>query len=138
MIHCLGGPTPGRFADNETPAAGRLNTIRIYLLGMPRMLRSLVRDILEREVDMEIVGETATSEPAEILATDPNMVIVGMESADLPPAGTSLLSDLSKVRVLGLSPQGRSGYLYELRPRRQPVGEVSPQSLVKVIREGQG
>ncbi len=100
------------------------------------MLRDLIRQTVDTEDDMRIVGEREVADASTILASDPQFVILGMDETTLPPVGTALLEELCSVRVLGLSAAGRWGYLHELHPNCTPVGEVSPSSLVALIRGG--
>ena len=86
---------------------------------------------------MEIVGEaTADESLAErVAATRAEVVIVGQRDHEIPRACRDLLSERSQLRVIGLSVDRWHGTVHELRPHREPLGEVSPENLVPVIRE---
>ncbi len=101
------------------------------------MVRDLLERIIERETDMEIVGEpTADESLAErVAATGAEVVIVGQRDHEIPRACQDLLAERSLLRVIGLSVDRWHGTVHELRPHREALGEVSPENLVPVIRE---
>jgi hypothetical protein len=110
--------------------------IGIGLIGMPRILRDVITTIVADQPDMEIVGEVPeNADVSEVDALGASFLTVGLDpSGVLPPTAGRLLSDRNAVPMLGLSAEGRHGYLYELRPHRQPIGEVSPDVLLSTIR----
>ena len=113
-----------------------MERIGIGLIGMPRILREVITTIVADQPDMEIVGEVPEdADPAEVDALGASFITVGLDrSGALPPTAGRLLADRTAVPMLGLSAEGRIGYLYELRPHRQPIGEVSPEVLLSTIR----
>jgi DNA-binding NarL/FixJ family response regulator len=118
-----------------------LNPTRILLLGMSTMLADLVRGIAQADPDVEIVGELAHD--SALLTTSahtaPDVVIVALTDGDLPASCSSLLYSQPRVRVLGLAQRGRDGFVWEMRPHRVPLGEMSPRTLLAAIRgEGGG
>jgi hypothetical protein len=109
---------------------GEVEPIRVLLVGMPRMLRGIVNGLVSVEPDLEIVGELGDVEaelPA-IEASGATVVIAGVQA----PLLARRLSD--RARVLGVSPDGREGVLYELRPHERVLGEISPATLLAAIR----
>ena len=109
---------------------------RILLAHMPHMLRSIIRDIVSDEPDMEVVGELAGQAglPAMIEQTGATFVIVGHEGQDLPEALRELFPFRPSARILAVAGEGRTGILYELRPQRVPIGELSASRLLAAIR----
>jgi chemotaxis response regulator CheB len=109
---------------------------RILLARMPHMLRSIIRDIVSDEPDMEVVGELAGQ--ARLLAavekTDASFVIIGHDGQDAPDTLGELFAYRPSARVLAVAREGRTGILYELRPQRIPIGELSASRLLAVIR----
>lgn len=116
-----------------------MNPIRVLLLGLPVMLRQIVSQTIAAEPDLEIVGELEDMRLAA--ARQPHVVIVGLGAdepvleACVPAVVRALLDHLPRAKVLGLLPDGRSGYVYELRPQRAPIGELSPATLITSIRK---
>jgi hypothetical protein len=114
-----------------------LPRIRIIVIGLPQILRDVITDIVADQPDMEVVGDLSEdAQPAmvEDLAGSFIAIPVG-PSGELPEIGTSLLERRARgLRILGLSSEGRSGFLYELRPNQVAIGEVSPERLLGAIR----
>lgn len=103
---------------------------------MPQMLRDIISGTLSSEADMDVVGElhggvdllTAASQmQAEV-------VVVGLADSELPGDCLRLFDLQRHIHVLGVSGDGRRAFLYDLRPQRTPLGELSPQELVDVVR----
>jgi hypothetical protein len=46
----------------------------------------------------------------------------------------ALLFDRPRLRLLGISGDGSSGWIYELRPHREALGNVSPGELIAAVR----
>ena len=112
-----------------------MKPIRVLLLGMPTMLRQIVRRIAEEAPELEVVAEMPDAEldSAEVLGAEPDVVITGADRAS-QDAVTNLLCRRRAVRLLGISADARRVTLYELRPQRVPLGELAPATLVNAIR----
>jgi DNA-binding NarL/FixJ family response regulator len=113
--------------------------IRVLIVDMPRMLREIVRRSVEADGDFVVVGElddmATVVEAAE--HTDAQFVLADLGVTE--PAGVErLLEVLPQVKVLGIARDGRQGFLYELRPQRIPLGELSPETLLDVMRGAAG
>ncbi len=79
---------------------------------------------------MEIV--TRDGSPAsELDWEDVDVIITGRDD---PQWASRLMLRHAETRVLALTGGGREGLLYELRPHRIALGEVSPRQLVAEIR----
>ena len=104
-------------------------------MEMPRILCDIISSVVSHELDMEVVGRLehrgALSSEARDAAAD--VVIVGLPDSELPDECLALLAILPHVRILGVVDGGRA-FLDELRLHRTPLGDVSPESLVKAIR----
>ncbi len=83
------------------------------------MLCDILAAVLSAEPDMEVVGV---------------VVVLALEDSELPEDCGRLLHAHPRMRVLGVASDGRRGFLYELRPLKAPLGELSPQGLVETIR----
>ncbi len=109
---------------------------RIVLAGISRMLSDIITDVVTSQADMEMVGMVA--DPGMLATTvaeaDADVVVLGVPDAELPSEYTMLLGARPQTRLLGVSGDGRRAFLYELRPHRSALGEVSPQALVEAIR----
>jgi chemotaxis response regulator CheB len=112
-----------------------LERTRIVLIDMSPLLREIVRETLAPEPDLDVVGEHAAGvdvrEAVERGGAD--FVIVGSD-ATAEAAVSSLVAAERGVRALELRADGREGILYELRPNRVALGEISPETLLQTIR----
>jgi DNA-binding NarL/FixJ family response regulator len=111
-----------------------LKHTRILLTEMKPMLREIVRDSLVGEPDMEIVGYADDPEQVFRSIQDADVVIVGAREPNDSTLARELLRASSSTRVLAIAANGRSASMWQLRPHRVPLGEVSPASLVNAIR----
>jgi DNA-binding NarL/FixJ family response regulator len=111
-----------------------LERTRILLADMPQMLRDIVAGILVPEPDLEVVAETAAVNglPDAVSRFGADVVIVGRDD---PSLATTLMEGAPRIKVLAVTAGGRESWLYELRPQRVSLGEISPQRLVDEIRK---
>lgn len=112
-----------------------MESIRILLAGMPRLMSDIVEVGLGEQPDMEIVAvldSLLLAAAAE--AERPDIVVIGVEGVDLPPECGPLLAALPQTRILGIRRDGAEAALYELRPQRVSLGAVSPAELPALLR----
>jgi DNA-binding NarL/FixJ family response regulator len=100
------------------------------------MLCDIVRETVQHQSDMTVVGEfgPGAAFQAATKQIGADVVIVGTTTPDDITIPGQLLAVLPRARVLALAVGGRSAVMYELRPHRTELGEVSPQVLVDAIR----
>jgi hypothetical protein len=108
---------------------------RVVLLGMPTMLRELVHGLIavpaDFGIDVEELPDATLSSPA-LRDRDIDLVILDTDSTS-DHAVAAFLADHCRVKVLGVSADGRRGLLHEMRPQRVLVGELSREVLVDVV-----
>ncbi len=110
-----------------------VTTTRVLLVGLPRITRDMVREMLESRSDVEIVGETAEDGLAESVGrVRPDVVIIGAEEPALPAAAAALLDERA-LRVLAITTRAGTGVLAELVPRQAELGQLTGEALVKVL-----
>jgi hypothetical protein len=113
-----------------------VDSIRIVLAGLPRMLAEILTAALDDEPDVELVGKPPDLEALKAMVArhEVDVVILGLSDDALSPAQFQLFDADARVRILALEQQGRSASLYELRPYRTMLGEGSPQELMQTVR----
>ena len=83
---------------------------------------------------MTVVGRVGD---ADVLAaarrTRADAVLVGQKAKDEREQYGPLLLRRPRLKVLAIAHDGRTGSLYELRPRRVPLGEMSADVLRRAI-----
>jgi DNA-binding NarL/FixJ family response regulator len=110
--------------------------IRVLLVDMPQLLRDLIEHAIATDPDLDVVGTEPDVEALERAAgeTDPEFVIIGLDHGDLPESARAFLEARSRPRMLGLEADEGTAVLYELTPRRVPIGAVTPEELAGAIR----
>lgn len=90
-------------------------TTRILLVDDHELMRQGLRSILEREENVEIVGEASSGREAVALSrkVEPDVVVmdVGMKDLNGIDATRQIRSDLPRVRVIALSSHSDSRYV---------------------------
>jgi DNA-binding NarL/FixJ family response regulator len=110
--------------------------IRIFLAELPRMLREIIESAVAGQSDMSIVGSVDARErvTTALGRTPADVVIVGLHDAETTATLYPMLLEQPRLKLLAISGDARSSYLYELRPHTVPLGDVSPEALVDAIR----
>lgn len=100
------------------------------------MLDEIVARILTAADDVRIVGRASgRADLIEVTrAARPDVVIMGMTSRVAEPDWELYAID-PMLRVLGLEGEGKRTYAYELRPHREPLGELSSGDLMLAVRK---
>ena len=117
-------------------AKGRpLKLIRILLAGMPPLLLDIIRHVVAAEADMTVVGRL---DDGDLLAATQraraDVILIGEKAKDGRESYDRLLMKQPGLKVLTIADDGKSGSLYELRPQRIPLGEISAEVLRAAIR----
>jgi DNA-binding NarL/FixJ family response regulator len=110
--------------------------IRILLADMPRTLEELVSEAVSTQPDMEVVGTVSDGESllAATRRARAQLVVVAASEDAVEQRYRRVVLQQPNVRVLALSEDGRETTLYEVRPHRVALGELSPGQLADAIR----
>ena len=112
-----------------------LKPIRVLLARMPTLMLDILHHVVEAEPDMAIVGTVDDGGlPIAVQRTRADVVVVGHETQSERELYLSLLLRRPQLKVLAIAEDGKSGWVYELRPRRARLGKISARSLAKAIR----
>ncbi len=110
--------------------------MRILLDGMPKMLRTIIRNIVLADPQCEIVAETGEQNDlrAQLCATPADVIILALTDwDDRPDRFAALLVDNPASRVIGITPGGTRAFLYDLRPHLTYIDELTPAALLSAI-----
>ena len=109
--------------------------IRAVLIGISPMFCDIVKRSVARYITLEIIGELKTRESLERLRNlAPELVLIGLSPGDRSDdVGQKILKVIPAARVIVFSSDKRDGYLYEMRPKRANLYDISPDKLVKAI-----
>jgi hypothetical protein len=111
---------------------GVTDTIRVVLLEMPQMLRDILKTTIAGHPDIELIDEPP--DDAEKLRAMPHVVLVGTAAPSDADSKTTLLSRWPRARIIAVEVSGRQTSLYELRPYKTELGQLSPSELLEGIR----
>jgi DNA-binding NarL/FixJ family response regulator len=117
-----------------------LKRIRVLLAGMPPLLRDVLQHVVAAEADMAVVGRLDDDDLlAAARQARADVILVGRgangerkERAEF----ARLLRGRPRLKLLAIASNGTTAALYELRPRRIPLGNMSAESLCRAIRGG--
>ncbi len=117
-----------------------LKSYRVITMGLPQLLNQLVVSIVEQQPDMEIVStlprlDLGKSDDETNLNCD--AMITHYESSDTTLAIVrKLLFSNPEMIIVNLAENVRSGDIFKLELKALPVSELSPDSLIQLIRDG--
>jgi DNA-binding NarL/FixJ family response regulator len=117
-----------------------LPAIRVLTAELPGILNDIIGSVLQAAGDIEVVGRAASYPELVALARrlHPNVVIMELDESGPPGLGWDLYLNDPLLRVLGVVDEGRQTFVYELRPHRTALGELSPEALVAAVRRISG
>ncbi|MEY2394032.1 MAG: hypothetical protein QOF94_377 [Acidobacteriaceae bacterium] len=84
---------------------------------------------------MEVVGRVSDGDLfAAAQSTGADVILIGQKAKETREQFEELLLRRPRLKVLTIADDGKTGSLYELRPQRIPLGEVSAELLCATIR----
>jgi DNA-binding NarL/FixJ family response regulator len=124
-------------ADNDARRWIDVKQIGVFLAGMPPLLHDIVRDTIANQTDMQLVGDLSVGDSVvdTLKNREIDVAIVGAREPDDATRTDELFLSSPRSKVLVIATSGRSAVMYQLRPHKRPLGDVSPQSLLDAIRQ---
>ena len=112
--------------------------IRVLLVDLTTMLSDVIKEILATDPSIEVVGEIpgGGAVVTAIAKNEADVVIYGTEDRELTAPWRQLFKGNLDVKVVALVDDGQEAFLYELCPRREELGELSPEGLIAAVRRG--
>lgn len=113
-----------------------MQPIRVVTAELPRILNDIIGSVLEANDDIRVVGRADNhSELRELTHRfRPDVVIMGLDEPGVAGVGWEVYAGDPLLRVLGVAGEGRQIFVYELRPHRTALGELSPEDLTATVR----
>lgn len=115
--------------------------IRVVMYGLPRLWCDLLRGILADESDIDLSAVDAWTRtqrvPAPATGQTPDVVVLALADHrpdETPALPHELLRRFPAMRIVAIEDRGRRASLYELRPCRLALGELTPESFVRAVR----
>ena len=115
-----------------------MEKIRLLLSSRPKLLSEVIRNIIERQPDMKIVGEVL--DPLQLLRVSQEtpvdaVIITPLKANGEPKICHQLLKDHPRLKIVTLSVRGEVAYLYQTGLPRLCIDEPSGQSILRTIRQ---
>jgi len=115
-----------------------MKEIKVMLASRPKMISDVIRNIINREPDMNMVGDVV--DPIRLLhatvETPVDVVIVTSVKADgEPKICNHLLADHPRLKIIVLIGEGKAAFLYETGSAKKQINEPSANMIVNSIRE---
>jgi DNA-binding NarL/FixJ family response regulator len=108
--------------------------IRVLLFQLPPILAEIVKRSAAAHPSLEVVGEVKGGRVVgKARRKRARCVLTNLDGAELTPPIHALFQALPSVAVIDIEGQGKTAVLYELRPHRVPLGEVSASELVETV-----
>ncbi len=111
-----------------------MKKIKILLANHPRMMREVVREMIEAQPDMEVVGEVVN--PVDLLVavkgTEADAVILDLEDSEEAGLTSHLLAEYPDLTILGLAANGKTAFI---RPRRREILDPTGAKILSTLRE---
>ena len=106
---------------------------RVLILNTPTLLGDLLTEAMTQQADFTVIRERDFTR-AEYATAAPEIVVVGRPVPDQEHAASVLLARWPRSIVVMIEDGRRGAIMYELEPRKSPVGDLSPKELVRTIR----
>jgi DNA-binding NarL/FixJ family response regulator len=114
-----------------------MKKIRILLANnRPRIMREVIKQLIERQPDMEIVAEvldlSALSRVAGEAVAD--VIIVALEDSDALSLGRQLLAERPEMAILALAAKGNAAFIEQVCLGRREIAEPSAANILCALR----
>lgn len=115
---------------------GLVSPRRVLLLAMPPLLHDILDQLLRDVPGVTLTADASAPSLADAaIRADVDIVIAG-EQATEPDQVCALLQRRPHTRILSVTHEGRSGVLFELRPHRRVIGDLSPEAVLAAVDAG--
>ena len=115
-----------------------MQKIKIMLASRPKIISDVIRNIIEHQPDMIMVGEVI--DPIRLLYTIREtsvdvVILTPIKANGQPKICSHLLAEHPSLIIVALSAEGEAAYLYKLNVPRLRIDNPSGQSILVAIRE---
>jgi chemotaxis response regulator CheB len=110
--------------------------VRTLVVTVSPLLTELVIGMLQPHFALDIVGALKTRDglTEKLRAVAPDLVLLGLLATETDDFVRSLLVTIPLAQVLALPSNGQHAWLYEMRPRRTVVTNLSAAALTRVLK----
>jgi DNA-binding NarL/FixJ family response regulator len=115
-----------------------MKKVRVLLANSrPRIMRQVVRQLIERQPDMEIVGEVlALSDLIRVAKeTAADVIIMALEDVEASGLARQLLAECADVTILALASKGDTAFVERLSFGRREIVDPSGVNILSALRQ---
>jgi DNA-binding NarL/FixJ family response regulator len=115
-----------------------MKIIKVLLSSRPKLLSEVIRNLIEHQADMEVVGEVL--DPLQLLRFSRQIlvdviIITPLRANGEPKICHLLLAEHPRLKIVTQSASGEVAYLYQSGQLKKRIDEPSGQAILDVIRE---
>jgi DNA-binding NarL/FixJ family response regulator len=108
----------------------------VLLLEIPRLLRDILEHSIQLRSDCELLKDTRGGlEMLRAQTIPPDIIVLGLTAAQDATLMPALFARWPMAQIVTVTHAGDDGAVYELRPRRRVLGQMSPTEIVEALRE---
>src|ERR1043166_162719 len=101
---------------------------------MPQMLRDILEHVIQLQYDCELLKDASRGFHRRQHAVSPDVIILGLHDDDDETLVPGLFARWPTTQVITVMQADDGATVYELRPSRRPLGNVSPSELIDALR----
>jgi hypothetical protein len=110
--------------------------VRVLLLELPQLLRGILEHAVHHRRDCVLLKEPGRAFPMSLEpAAAPDIVILGLTAAQDATLVPALFARWPQAHVMTVTEGGDDAAIYEWRPSRQSMGQMSPDEIVAALRD---
>jgi DNA-binding NarL/FixJ family response regulator len=115
-----------------------MKIIKVLLSSRPKLLSEVIRNIIEHQVDMQVVGEVL--DPLQLLPVTRQIlvdviIITPLRANGEPKICHLLLAEHPQLKIITQSSKGDAAYLYQSGVLKMRIEGPSGQTILDTIRE---
>jgi hypothetical protein len=114
-----------------------LQRLPVLLVDMPRIVREMIEAAVRADVELDLAGVIAN--PSALVGAMRDLgagfVVAGVRGPHLPAGCAELLEERPRLVLVGLDVGLGRAYVHAGGRPVRPVGDVSPERLVRLIRD---
>ena len=109
--------------------------VRTLVVTLAPLLADLIRDVLQPKFTLDIVGVLHTREslPQSLRGLAPDLLLLGLKEGETDAIALPLLATLPSVAILVMAPNCQHAWLYEMRPHRSVLSDLSVEALAQAL-----
>jgi hypothetical protein len=110
-----------------------LPPIRVLLAGLPQLLHDIIASALGQEADIVLLddGWDPSSRSGQ-----PDVLVIGVRPGEATARCTEVLASHPQLTVVAIEVDGRRAFLGERRPSISELGQIDPETLLRVVVRG--